>query len=708
MNFKNKYFIPRIAIIFFVVVYVLSTSPPASATIFHVTNFYSFNSVYTTDSNKSKTSWKAAKQIEKKNNKQTKNPKYSKEQQADFNKTIQRIDSINPLVEYGTIDSKWNSIKEHMDSASFFPKVIYYNLYSIKFLHLYQNNKIDSIGYYFNYLKDNFHESKQIPSFYYFYLLLGEAYRSNDQTDKVLEVAKNMRISAENKNYLLGVGYSGYLVATIYKSTGLNKEAIKNYEEILPIFKNSKNWHLYFPCTINLINTLVDNNNLEKAEEYFMSANSALLKLNSDNAKDPTIFMNKINLWGVSAGELFFATKEPDKLLLYITKAEKLAKTHSGFDTTNLFPSKYKYYHLKGNKERTLFYLNKLIHSQTKENNTSNLVALYDEKADIEASLNLYKSAYISSRNYSSLKDSLITSSSKKRLDLLASKNNLSQIKLEKRELEIKSKDQILNLTLILLVITIALSLIIFYFWLVTKKMNSALEKSNNKQYDFIRNMHHEIRTPLNSILGFSEIICSNLKTKEEQKMGKTIRNSGDSLLRMVDNMLLLVDVDSDFLKKNSDTYQVKLKETNIKSCVDRAIKECLPLKNEEIKLVCDFSETIKPENISLISDSFRITKILTEILNNAFIFTKKGQVKIDIKDSYDHVSISVSDTGKGIADNIKDNLFDPFIQADNFSNGLGIGLSVCKELAKDINVTITLDRNYTKGAKFDIYIQKN
>ncbi len=219
-------------------------------------------------------------------------------------------------------------------------------------------------------------------------------------------------------------------------------------------------------------------------------------------------------------------------------------------------------------------------------------------------------------------------------------------------------------------------------------------EQSDRMKSAFLANMSHEIRTPLNAIVGFSEILCENLASTDgmDKEMQQHITNNSDLLLSLIDDILDLSRLESGDAKFELDT-------TSVKEICEIAIKACKINCKKQVDILLEM-----PENDCIIyTDRRRINQVLNNLLSNAYKFTEEGLIRLSYEIDYanNKVLFAVEDTGSGIPLHIQNRIFNRFEKANEFEQGAGLGLSICRNILQHLHAEIWIDNNYTLGTKF-------
>lgn len=234
----------------------------------------------------------------------------------------------------------------------------------------------------------------------------------------------------------------------------------------------------------------------------------------------------------------------------------------------------------------------------------------------------------------------------------------------------------------------------------VIKEQNKKIIEADKVKTKFLSNVSHELRSPLNSIIGFSDILVSEIYGKLDEKQLEYIKDiqvAGIHLLGMVNEILDISKIESHTIKLNKTKFNLFL-------CVNEVLNILKPLyseKNINIQNLID-------ENIEVFADYQKLQQIFFNLLSNAIKFTReKGEIKVFAKLSTKNIMISVADNGIGIAKENHKRIFKKFEQiASNeggSTNSTGLGLTITKELVKLHGGTITLESELNEGAEFKI-----
>ena len=222
-------------------------------------------------------------------------------------------------------------------------------------------------------------------------------------------------------------------------------------------------------------------------------------------------------------------------------------------------------------------------------------------------------------------------------------------------------------------------------------------EQAELKQ-SFLNNMSHEIRTPLNAIVGFSDMLANEpeFSNEERQEFVDIINTNTKLLLKLVGDVLELSRIESGNL---SFIFQ----RESVRQLLDDVYQTHSLLIRPPLQFLKDFP----PEDVQVNVDPMRLTQVLTNFLNNANKFTKEGSIQLGYccPSGMSEVHLYVEDTGIGIPHSEQKMIFERFYKRSEFSQGVGLGLSICVLIVEKMGGRIELRSEEGRGSRFTVVL---
>lgn len=222
-------------------------------------------------------------------------------------------------------------------------------------------------------------------------------------------------------------------------------------------------------------------------------------------------------------------------------------------------------------------------------------------------------------------------------------------------------------------------------------------EQAELKQ-SFLNNMSHEIRTPLNAIVGFSDMLANEpeFSNEERQEFVDIINTNTKLLLKLVGDVLELSRIESGNL---SFIFQ----RESVRQLLDDVYQTHSLLIQPPLQFLKDFP----PEDVQVNVDPMRLTQVLTNFLNNANKFTKEGSIQLGYccPSGMSEVHLYVEDTGIGIPHSEQKMIFERFYKRSEFSQGVGLGLSICVLIVEKMGGRIELRSEEGRGSRFTVVL---
>lgn len=536
-----------------------------------------------------------------------------------------------------------------------------------------------------------------------YYIIQGEYNIALLEAEKMLQEAKG-----EKKQGSIAECY--YALANVYTAKGLVKKSQEFMLKEIDIFENANVFRYNISCQYSdAAKIYIDLGEAEKAPELLKKA----LKTSKSTYHEVTAKLVYVSLY-LAQGDTAAARKALEECRqMYMEEPSMKRHIHYLYDV------EIDYNWRVGDYNKALSVLDERETELRKKNNLTTLMALRKTKADIlwdmnrkEEAAGLYRDFLLEQKKEKERNEEITTSE-------FATMLNLQQLNAEKVRLEkISQKKQLQNTRTILFSVLGLLCIVVIFLW-QQRKLNAKLHRAKNKLDEqnrtlikaeeelrkakevaeqsnwlktmFIQNMSHEIRTPLNSIVGFSGVLVDMLDEKEDiGQYVALIESNSKLLLKLVGDILDISILDSE--------VEIKHNAVDVNACCQASIDAVGASFDPGVRLIfepaCD--ELIINSNYNY------IVQVLDNLLGNASKFTHEGSVTLayEVKKEENQLIFTVTDTGIGIPVEEQERVFERFVKLDNFSQGAGLGLSICRIVAERLGGYLRIDKGYTQGTR--------
>ena len=226
-------------------------------------------------------------------------------------------------------------------------------------------------------------------------------------------------------------------------------------------------------------------------------------------------------------------------------------------------------------------------------------------------------------------------------------------------------------------------------------------ESASRVKSDFLATMSHEIRTPLPGVLGTNSLLLGTDLDDKQRKYAETIKNSGDTLLGIINDIL-------DLSKIENGKFEVEEVDFQLRQVLDSVSGG---MESRAAQKGCDFDVEVAPDIPDVLrGDAGRIRQVLFNLVGNAIKFTDSGAIKVRVFQSSNDgdqlgIQFNISDTGIGLSPEQQKTIFGRFSQADSSTTrkfgGTGLGLAICKDIVEALGGSIGVNSSPGKGSTF-------
>lgn len=490
-----------------------------------------------------------------------------------------------------------------------------------------------------------------------------------------------------------GLALSHNAVGEVYTYTGRMEEADTAYEQALSYFDKHKEEDVHVRMLLaELVQYHLRIGNKRKALHYLTRLNYYPAKLLTVSELTNCYLCNVY--YQLVCGEVEAARQ-------YLDRIEALDLTEAPDMQQYLMLANARYRTACGDYEKALDGYNLFMQTDYAQNNSLLYRECLQEKADLLLKMGLKEEAYFQYGKLYTYINKSFEKNYPQEINQLTARFQADRLAYEnERERIVSMRFYLIGCT----VCGIVLLLFLFLGWkkifrlkrskhhreMMKRKAEQAIQRKNM----FLSNMSHEVRTPLNAIVGFSEILTSGEDTFEDtspQEFCEIIKVNSFQLLKLINDILDLSDFESDRITFNIRSHNiVKICRETIETVIaSRPLQVEMRFETELTELWAD-------------ADDSRLRQVLINLLVNAAKFTEQGSIVLTLKMADEQTALfTVTDTGCGIPLDKQKLVFERFEKLNDYAQGSGLGLSICRLIVQNMHGEIWVDSQYTEGARF-------
>ena len=504
------------------------------------------------------------------------------------------------------------------------------------------------------------------------------ALSSNGEKERVLENVQALKDLSSELDFPDGIDMANQALADFYFSTALAKR--------ITVIRHLQNENIQASKRLFY---------LKKLKEYIVECEEKGIE---ELDEDTPLYYVKY-LYHRSYALLGIDKKDVALTSYLLVRAEKLVKDCNMRDEyLSISNIRLLYYRISGDYERGKALANELIDYCLQRKRAVSVLGLMKDKAIICYNSGHGMEAADAYREYISLKDSVTNAAFYNDLANLRARHDVDKLELANKKMELEaahSRTKLLVMgggLVLLLLVCCSLGYISYSrhkYGLQLKQAKDKAEEADRLKSAFLANMNHEIRTPLNAIVGFSQVLVDEEDRETRQEFADIIQNNNELLQRLIADVL-------DLSKIESNSMPLIYKDQDIPTLMKEIYSMILLRMHEGVEL-----ELYDCEELVMETDRNRLTQILTNLLTNAIKHTQEGSIRFGYKRSALSVEFFVQDSGEGIPEDKIDTIFSRFVQLDNWSKGVGLGLAICQGLVEQMGGNIRVTSRVGEGSVF-------
>lgn len=524
------------------------------------------------------------------------------------------------------------------------------------------------------------------------------------RNEEALKYVSGLREEAGRLKFPEGMEMANQALADFYLSNNLGEEGVALYEEVIRSME-MRNAPLIKRINIvrQLMNKALDPDirmkYVKRLDDYIHICKSRNMDWLDEEI--PLYYLEYVAHRHYAIE--YIKRNELQEALSHLKKAEELLGQHEMFSYKNELLTIYGYYYKQSKQyNRALVVYDSLLPLWRKRNTMDSYLETLQDKADVLLESGRDRAASLAYKEYAFLNDSLSKVRFYDELAEMKTQHEVDKLELKNKQMDLEvaqAHSHLLQMgggAALLFVLCCLLGYISYSRHRYGQQLKVAKEKAeeaDRMKSAFLANMNHEIRTPLNAIVGFSQVLVDEDDLETRQEYADIIQSNNELLQRLIADVLDISKIESNTMALTYAEHDLAVLMKEIYNVIRLRMPEEVELELNECppQLFC--------------TDRNRLTQILTNLLTNAIKHTEKGFIRFGYQVTATDIIFSVEDSGEGIPEDKLEKIFSRFVQLNDWSKGVGLGLAICKGLITQMGGTISVSSVFGEGSTFTVVL---
>lgn len=524
------------------------------------------------------------------------------------------------------------------------------------------------------------------------------------RNEEALKYVSGLREEAGRLKFPEGMEMANQALADFYLSNNLGEEGVALYEEVIRSME-MRNAPLIKRINIvrQLMNKALDPDirmkYVKRLDDYIHICKSRNMDWLDEEI--PLYYLEYVAHRHYAIE--YIKRNELQEALSHLKKAEELLGQHEMFSYKNELLTIYGYYYKQSKQyNRALVVYDSLLPLWRKRNTMDSYLETLQDKADVLLESGRDRAASQAYKEYAFLNDSLSKVRFYDELAEMKTQHEVDKLELKNKQMDLEvaqAHSHLLQMgggAALLFVLCCLLGYISYSRHRYGQQLKVAKEKAeeaDRMKSAFLANMNHEIRTPLNAIVGFSQVLVDEDDLETRQEYADIIQSNNELLQRLIADVLDISKIESNTMALTYAEHDLPVLMKEIYNVIRLRMPEEVELELNECpsQLFC--------------TDRNRLTQILTNLLTNAIKHTEKGFIRFGYQVTATDIIFSVEDSGEGIPEDKLEKIFSRFVQLNDWSKGVGLGLAICKGLITQMGGTISVSSVFGEGSTFTVVL---